>query len=234
MTEIDSAARPTERRPVQAVVFDVGETLADETRAWGVWADWLGVPRLTFFAALGAVIARGGFHREVFDLFRPGIDVEAEARRMGIAGQSDLVSPDDLYPDALACLHDLAADGYRLGIAGNQPVPAANVLRQVGVAFNLVATSEGWGVHKPDPAFFARIARELDLPPAEIAYVGDRVDNDVTPAHAAGMIAIFVRRGPWAWINAPREDPPGADLVVDSLAELPVRLRRSPFARTGS
>src|SRR6476469_9666283 len=100
---------------VKAVVFDVGETLADETRAWGVWADWLGVPRLTFFAALGAIIARGGSHREVFELFRPGMDVRAEAERLGIAGQSDLVALDDLYPDALACLRQLADDGYRLG-----------------------------------------------------------------------------------------------------------------------
>jgi len=215
-------------------VFDVGETLADETRAWGVWADWLGVPRLTFFAALGAVIARGGFHRDVFELFRPGIDVRAEAERMGVAGRSDLVSLDDLYPDALACLRQLTSDGYRLGIAGNQPVPAAEVLRQMGIEFDLVATSEGWGVSKPDPAFFTLVASELGLPPASIAYVGDRVDNDVIPAHRAGMIAVFVRRGPWGWIQAGRADPPEADLVVDGLAHLPIRLRRSPFARTGS
>jgi hypothetical protein len=49
------------------------------------------VPRLTFFAALGAVIARGGDHREVFDQFRPGIDLRAEAERLGVAGRSDLV-----------------------------------------------------------------------------------------------------------------------------------------------
>jgi FMN phosphatase YigB (HAD superfamily) len=192
------------------------------------------VPRLTFYAALGAVIARGGYHREVFELFRPGMDVRAEARRLGIAGKSDLVSLDDLYPDALECLRQLAADGYRLGIAGNQSTPAADVLRQLGIEFVLVATSEGWGVSKPDPAFFARIAAELALPAQAIAYVGDRVDNDIAPAHAAGMVAVFVRRGPWAWIQAGRADPPEADLVVENLAELPIRLRRSPFARTGS
>jgi FMN phosphatase YigB (HAD superfamily) len=219
---------------IEAVVFDVGETLADETRAWGVWADWLGVPRLTFFAALGAVIARGGYHRDVFELFRPGIDVAAEAQRMGVAGRSDLVSLDDLYPDALGCLRQLASDGYRLGLAGNQPVPAAEVLRQMGVEFDLVATSEGWGISKPDPAFFTRVASELRLPPKSIAYVGDRIDNDVIPAHRAGMFAVFVRRGPWGWIQAGRADPPEADLVVDGLADLPIRLRRSPFARTGS
>jgi haloacid dehalogenase superfamily, subfamily IA, variant 1 with third motif having Dx(3-4)D or Dx(3-4)E len=141
---------------------------------------------------------------------------------------------DDLYPDALECLRQLAADGYRLGVAANQPAPAAGVLRAMGIDFELVATSQAWGISKPDPAFFARIATELGLPPAAIAYVGDRLDNDIGPAHAAGMVAVFVRRGPWGWIQAGRTDPPEADLVVESLAELPIRLRRSPFGRTGS
>lgn len=219
---------------VEAVVFDVGETLVDETRAWGVWATWLGVPPLTLAAALGAIIARGGDHREVFELFRPGMDVAAEARRLGVAGRSDLLSLDDLYPDALDCLRALAADGYRLGIAANQPAPAAAVLGEMAIDFDLIATSAAWGVAKPSPAFFERIAAELDLPPGAIAYVGDRLDNDVAPAKAAGMVAVFVRRGPWGWIQAGRSNPPEADLVVDSLQELPLRLRRSPFARTGS
>jgi len=219
---------------VEAVVFDVGETLVDETRAWGVWAEWLDVSPLTLAAALGAVIARGGDHREVFELFRPGIDVRAEARRLGLAGRSDLLSLDDLYPDALGCLRALAADGYRLGIAANQPAPAAAVLGEMAIDFELIATSSAWGVAKPSPVFFERIAAQLQLPPGAIAYVGDRLDNDVTPAKAAGMVAVFLRRGPWGWIQAGRSNPPEADLVVESLEELPLRLRRSPFGRTGS
>jgi hypothetical protein len=44
---------------IGAVVFDVGECLVDETREYGTWADWLGVPRHVFSAVFGAVIARG-------------------------------------------------------------------------------------------------------------------------------------------------------------------------------
>lgn len=40
---------------IRAVVFDVGECLVDETREYGTWADWLGVPRHTFSAVFGAV-----------------------------------------------------------------------------------------------------------------------------------------------------------------------------------
>jgi hypothetical protein len=44
---------------IKSVVFDVGETLVDESREYGAWADWLGIPRHTFSAVFGAVIAMG-------------------------------------------------------------------------------------------------------------------------------------------------------------------------------
>ncbi len=189
--------------PVRAVVFDVGETLIDETRIWAAWADHLGVPRLTFLAVLGAVIARGGDHRDAFELFRPGLDIEAILHD-DAAEVVSAITTADLYPDASPCLADLAAHGYRLGVVGNQPSRSEALFREGGVALELVASSATWGVAKPDPRFFARIAAELDLPPGEIAYVGDRLDNDVGPAARAGMVAVFIRRGPWAWIAAGR------------------------------
>jgi hypothetical protein len=64
--------------PIRAVWFDVGETLIDESREYGTWADWLGVPRHTFSSVFGAVIGRGGDYREVFQYFRPGFDLAKE------------------------------------------------------------------------------------------------------------------------------------------------------------
>lgn len=210
---------------IQAVVFDVGETLVDETRLWEGWADHLGIPRLTLFATLGAFIANDRHHREPLALFRPDLDVEAEIARYRAAGGEAPVGIDDLYPDAIPCLRALEAMGYRLGVAANQPVETAALVRRLGVELDVVGMSDEWGLAKPDPAFFTRIADELRLPPGAIAYVGDRLDNDVRPARAAGMLAVFVRRGPWGWIQAGREDPPEADLVLESLAELPSALR---------
>lgn len=217
---------------VRAVVFDVGETLIDETRAWSAWADWLGIPRLTFLAVCGAVIARGGDHREPLRIFRPGLDVRDELRRRVDTGFGDNITVDDLYPDAVPCLRRLHDAGYRVGVAGNQPARAAAALAGFGLRLDLLGSSAIWGVEKPHHRFFERIATELDLPPAEIAYVGDRVDNDIRPAAAAGMQAIFIRRGPWAWIQAPRDDPPEAAATIASLAELPDALGR-PRAGTG-
>jgi FMN phosphatase YigB (HAD superfamily) len=84
--------------------------------------------------------------------------------------------------------------------------------------------SEWMGVAKPDPAFFAR-ALELmgSPPPGEVAYVGDRVDNDVIPSAAAGMRAVWIRRGPWGVIQRLPEGTHPA-LTVDSLDELAQRI----------
>ena len=57
--------------------------------------------------------------------------------------------------------------------------------------------------------------------PEELAYVGDRVDNDVLPAAAAGLVAVHVRRGPWGRLQ---ETPREAALGVDDLTSLPQAL----------
>jgi HAD superfamily hydrolase (TIGR01549 family) len=212
-------------------VFDVGETLLDETRAWAAWADWLGIPQLTFMAGLGAVLARGGDYSDVFDLFRPGIDVDAEVQRRLEAGQRLDLTEDDLYPDVRPCMTALLEAGYRLGVVGNQPVRTEALFNELDVQFELVASSDGWGLSKPDPRFFERVAGAFGLAPAEVAYVGDRIDNDVRPAAAAGLCSVFIRRGPWGWIAAGRDDPPEATLVVNALTELPAKLAAVNEAR---
>ena len=208
---------------VTTVFFDVGETLVDETRQWGGWADWLGVTRLTFFAALGAVIERGEHHRRVFELVRPGIDLAREQAARA-AGQSDLFDKGDFYPDAIGCLEELRRQGYRIGLAGNQPAGAEAALRAMDLPVDYVASSAGWGVEKPAPEFFARIVGLAGVAPAEIAYVGDRIDNDVAPAAAAGMVAVFLRRGPWGYLQADRPEAALARIKIDSLADLPAAL----------
>jgi FMN phosphatase YigB (HAD superfamily) len=209
---------------IEAAVFDVGETLIDETRHWGEWADWIGTPRLTFFAALGIAIERGWHHRRAFQLVRPGFDIAAESARRAEAGWRLRFEPGDFYPDALPCVTELAGAGYRIGIAGNQPEAAEAALAAAGVRADFIASSAGWGVEKPDPAFFAKVAEAAGLPPAAIAYVGDRLDNDVLPAKRAGMFAVFLRRGPWGAAHASWPQAAEADLRLDGLEGLRRRL----------
>jgi hypothetical protein len=44
---------------ITSVVFDIGETLLDDTREHAAWAGLDRVPRHTFSAVLGAVTAKG-------------------------------------------------------------------------------------------------------------------------------------------------------------------------------
>ena len=211
---------------IRAVFFDVGETLVDETRQWTSWADWLGVTPLTFCAALGAVIERGEHHRRVFDYFAPGLDIAAEDARRQAAGKGYAIEARDLYPDALPALAALKARGLKIGIAGNQPEQAEAALSEAGVAADYLASSARWGVEKPSPRFFEKIAEMAGLPPHEIAYVGDRLDNDVIPAREAGLFAVFLVRGPWGTVHAGRSEKARASLVIDRLSDLPAALER--------
>jgi FMN phosphatase YigB (HAD superfamily) len=203
------------------VCLDVGETIIDETRVWSLWADELGVPRLTFLAALGAVIERGGEHRDVFPIF--GAD-DWEARLASVERVYGGFRADDLYPDALGALDALEEAGYRLAIVANQPESRGEQLRAIGVDTEIMAMSEWLGVAKPDAAFYRRSLELMGSPDAgSVAYVGDRVDNDVLPSAAAGMRAIWIRRGPWGVIQRLPEGTRPA-LVVESLAELAERI----------
>ncbi len=219
--------------PIRAVVFDIGETLVDENRLWLAWADWLGIQPLTFLGVLGAVIARGGDHREPIRILRPDVDLREAQRERTRAGIPNAIGPDDLYPDAVDALEGLRRSGYRVGVAGNQPQAAEALFRGLDVPLDLVASSETLGVEKPDPRFFAAVAERLALAPEEVAYVGDRLDNDVRPASAAGMRAIFLRRGPWAWIQAGRDPVPEAAAVIDDLASIVDVVRGLSAGRAG-
>jgi HAD superfamily hydrolase (TIGR01549 family) len=198
------------------VCLDVGETLIDETRIWSLWADVLAIPRLTFMAVLGAVIARGGEHRDVFGDFG-FTEAEWRSRIPEVEARYGGFGDEDLYPDARRAIMALGDAGYRLAVLANQPAARSAELRALGITPEVMAMSDEMGVAKPDPAFFRRALELMGEPPPErVAYVGDRVDNDVLPAMAAGMRAVWLRRGPWGSIQ---QLPEGASpaLVVDSL-----------------
>jgi HAD superfamily hydrolase (TIGR01549 family) len=211
---------------IRAVCFDVGETLIDETRHWLEWADYLGVPALTLFTAIGVTMARGRSLRHVFEMFRPDLDVATVREQRAASGWRYEFRHEDLYPDAIPCLAALRARGCKVLVAGNQPIESEASLERLGLPADFFASSASWGVSKPDPGFFARVTAAAGVPAAEIAYVGDRLDNDVLPARAAGMMAVFVRRGPWGWMQAEQPEIAAAHLRLTGLAELPDALLR--------
>ncbi|WP_243858344.1 HAD family hydrolase [Mycobacterium sp. DL440] len=194
---------------IRCVVFDVGETLVDETRMWTALAQRLGLTPFTLCGVVGAMIATGRDHHDLWDVI--GVDRPAAGIDPGGC---------DLYPDALDCVAAVRRRGLAVGVAGNQPAVIGQVLSAAGLEADFVASSAAWGVAKPNPVFFARLISEACVPAESILYVGDRLDNDVVPARAAGMRTVFVRRGPWGYLHALKAEASLADLRVDSLQEL--------------
>jgi HAD superfamily hydrolase (TIGR01549 family) len=205
------------------VVLDVGETLVDETRVFRTWAEIFGLPEFTLMAVLGGSITNAekpeGWRR-FFELIQ---HPDWQDSRPDFEERYGSLRPDDLYPDALRAIDGLKQRGYRLAVTANQPARRHAELEALGVDVEAMGMSDAMGVHKPDPAFFARTLELLGSPsPGDVAYVGDRVDNDVGPSAAAGMRAIWIRRGPWGLLHEDRDGV--AHLVVRSLDELVERI----------
>ena len=108
-------------------------------------------------------------------------------------------------------------------MTANQPARRHAELEALGVRVEAMGMSDSMGVAKPDPGFFARTLELLGSPdPADVAYVGDRVDNDVVASAAAGMRGVWIRRGPWGLLHEDRHR--AAALEVRSLDELVERI----------
>jgi HAD superfamily hydrolase (TIGR01662 family) len=194
---------------LSAVVFDVGETLVDEERWWRRLADHGGLQPHVVWAALGVTIARGEEHTALW-------------RHLGVGQPTgwyeEPYALEDLYPDAIDCLERVRAMGLRVGIVGNQTEVLEAWAREAALPADVISSSASLGVRKPDPAFFERVVELMGCRAREVAYVGDRVDNDVLPAAAAGLVAVHVRRGPWGRLQ---RTPSEATLALDDLASLP-------------
>lgn len=202
-------------RRVDWVVFDVGGTLVDETRMWRMWAQSIGVGEARLLAELDEVLAAGLHHREVFARLAPGFDVV-------VADRADpfRIAREDFFPDALPALEALAAAGFRLAVAANQPEVTETILLEVGLPLDFALSSDRAGVAKPDPAFFAMVQEACGTAPGRIAFVGDRIDNDVLPANAAGMVSVFLPRGPWGRLQATWPEASQASVIVECLTDL--------------
>nr|WP_238161099.1 HAD family hydrolase [Kribbella antibiotica] len=189
-------------------------------REYRQWANWLGVPAHTFAAAVGVALSRGLEEHDALGLLIPGTDLAAARARRAAEDDLERFTEQDLYPDVRPTLVTLCAAGVWTGIAGNQTAKSLGILRSLDLPCDLIATSEQWGVAKPDPGFFERLVECAPFQPDEIIYVGDRLDNDIHPAATVGLHTALIRRGPWNLVQQILDgDEP--TMHIDSLSELP-------------
>ena len=140
------------------------------------------------------------------------------------------------YPGVLELLEGLSGS-HRLGILANQPPGLSARLQKQGLGghFQCILGSGDAGLSKPGLRFYQLAAQATGVEPEGIAMVGDRLDNDIRAADAAGMRSILIRRG--GGPSDPLSDPDQEQshirptAVIQRLGELPqalARLRRPP------
>jgi putative hydrolase of the HAD superfamily len=117
------------------------------------------------------------------------------------------------YPDVVPALGELRERGIALVIASNWDCSLPDWLRPAGILelVDGVVTSAEVGAAKPDPRVFERALAVAGVEPGAALHVGDKVDNDLEGAAAAGVRGVLVQRE--------GEPPPGVE-AIRSLREL--------------
>lgn len=123
-----------------------------------------------------------------------------------------------VFPDVVPALEALTP-GYRHGLLSNSSTAhQERKLTRLGLRdrFECLVCSQELGHAKPAPEAFLGACQALGLPPAEVAYVGDKADTDARGADAAGLYGVWLDRT--GSVTAP-------DLRrITGLAELPALL----------
>lgn len=118
------------------------------------------------------------------------------------------------YDDAFAVMQELRDRGFVL-VAATNGNPALD-RTPLQALLHHSWRAEDAGVSKPHPDFFHRALAHVGADPATSVMVGDRLDNDVEPAHSVGMPTILLDR-----YRDHAEVPPPARALIHTLAELP-------------
>lgn len=218
------SAQPPRGRFPRAVLFDLDGTLLDSA------------PDL--LAAANALLAERGGDALTLEQLRPVVSKGSRAM-LGVAfpelpaAERDALIPDFLrHYEALIGRHSQPFDGIaallqRLedagcvwGIVTNKPEYLARlILPQLGWERRCAVLIGGdtLAERKPHPLPLQVAAQRIDVPPEQVAYVGDD-ERDILAARAAGMAAVAVL---WGY-RLDGEDPLAwrADALVAAPADL--------------
>jgi HAD superfamily hydrolase (TIGR01549 family) len=123
-----------------------------------------------------------------------------------------------LAPDALETLAALRGRGLRLGIASNAPFPSAMLHRQLrvngiegAVDASVFSSEVGW--RKPAPELYEAALHRLDVAPAEVLHVGDKLLEDYEGPRRLGMEAVLCTA-------LARTPPPNGVPAISHLSDL--------------
>jgi 5'-nucleotidase len=112
---------------------------------------------------------------------------------------------------------------WRLGIIANQPPECRQSLERRGLLefFDIVGISDELELHKPDVRLYEWALKESGCDPSRTVMVGDRRDNDISPAKSASMRAVLVK-WPSCRSRGWNPDDPLAQAYLDSCDRIPL------------
>ena len=237
-------------RKIDAVLFDLDDTLHDDTSAYHSAAEEVarevaaehGIDALALKAAYVAE-AEGFWHRLTADqlqtrlanvreqmwgaaLAHVGISDAALAERSAANYNAYRKKSLTLFPGALDVLRTLKTQGKKLGLLTNGFAETHRekiALLQIGEMFDAIFIADEVGMLKPDPLLFAHACTTMGIAPMFGAMVGDRYDRDIRGALDAGMFAV--------WLNVRDETLPAQvpepHAVCRSIVEVPGALEEA-------
>jgi putative hydrolase of the HAD superfamily len=237
-------------RTIEAVLFDLDDTLHDDTYAFTSAAEEVAreiaaehnVDALALKQAYIAE-AEGFWHRLTPEQLRNRLVGLRRTMWSAALGRVGIEDPDiaersahryheyrkkyfAVFPGAIDVLRTLRERGMRLGILTNgfsETHREKIALLQIGEYFDAIFIADEVGMIKPDPLLFAHACTTLGSAPARAAMVGDRYERDVRGALDAGLFAV--------WLNVRREQvPPAApppDATCETITEVPGILERA-------
>jgi HAD superfamily hydrolase (TIGR01509 family) len=97
----------------------------------------------------------------------------------------------ELFPDVRPTLARLRGH-YNLGLVSN----GNSYPERCGLpdTFSFVLFAHSYGVHKPDPYLYTLMLEQAQVVPGEILHIGDSLVNDIAPAQAIGVRAVWLNR----------------------------------------
>lgn len=198
---------------IKWIFFDIGSTLIDESECY----------KLRYREAVaGTTINAEDFERKVIEFSKQNMKGDHEAvKYYGIKLPSWHKEAEKPYDDAEYVLKQLSDKGYRLGIIANQSPGTKERLSNWGILkyFDIILASAEEGIAKPDMEIFRRALTSANCLPANAVMIGDRLDNDITPAKKVGMKTVWIKQGLGGLASAVQKTDK-ADYEIAKLSEL--------------
>lgn len=143
-----------------------------------------------------------------------GIDADAERIARRVYDEFGDASRWRAYDDVAPTFRRLRDHGVQIGLISNWDRRLSGIFDGLGLSelLGTVVSSAEVGLHKPDPRIFELACARLGVEPAECAHVGDHLYADILGAQSVGMRAVLIDRH-----DAPH---PGTEPFVRTLDEL--------------